>query len=274
VELGPALVGEQLVRGLPGYGYWESDEQVAEHALDAVVGVLERLRALGVETVVDTTPIECGRNLALLGQAADRAGVRVVASTGVGAAESVPAAFRSLAAERLADVYVAELAGAAAAITLGAGRDDGLLLAASFAHAETGAPVVADAEGEDGGWQAERLLARGVDPERILVAGLDRPDVGLGYLDRLARLGVRLGFTRLGTGSLDPAGAAALVAYVARRYGAERVCLAAGEAAYEAGSRNTLFQATGGLPPFADRLRELGLSFSDMLVPGPASLFA
>jgi predicted metal-dependent phosphotriesterase family hydrolase len=106
---------------------------------------------------------------------------------------------------------------------------DKLVLAASFAHAETEAPVIALGGGEFGCWQARRLLARGADPERVVVAGLGGAEISFAELDEVAATGVHLGFTNIGQGSiLDREPRAALLAYAIRRYGVRRICLGTG----------------------------------------------
>ena len=72
-ELGPTLLGEHIVLAPAGHGYWPLDDDRAERVVGAAADALGGARAAGIETVVDVTPIESGRDAALLARIAERA---------------------------------------------------------------------------------------------------------------------------------------------------------------------------------------------------------
>jgi phosphotriesterase-related protein len=296
-RLGRTLVDEHVLVGLFGHERWESAESAMEAARDVVVTALRGLREGGIDTIVDTTVAGAGRLPCFQTEVSEASGLNIIACTGFpAAAAGVPEALRLLDPTRLADLLIRELSDAlpgsqqkAAVISVsavGAAEEFDLnaLKAAAFAYAETGAPVFARSGLELGDWQAEGLMARGVDPERILVSGLDGPATTFAGLDRLAKLGVNLGFTNIGrTDGLDEDATAAIVGYAIRRFGPERVCISMGSWAY--------WLAAVGLPPapavdarrgfgaldgFLGRLEGWGIDrsqVSDLLTRGPRRLF-
>jgi predicted metal-dependent phosphotriesterase family hydrolase len=276
-----------------GHAYWPLAGDEAERAAEAAMAALAAASAAGIASVVDVTPIEAGRDLALLARAAAAAGVNVICSTGLGAeSEGVSPAFRSLTAVQLADVYIAELTDAvpgtsarAGAISVAAGReagelDDRAALAAAFAHAETGAPVLARAVGPQLPELVDRLVGRGIDPDRLVACDLDAREAGWSVLAAVAKRGARLGFTYIGDDALDEDARAATIAYALRRYGPHRVCVGSGSAAWtrELPGAVTADGATGGAgyPGLLKRVASFGVPADlvrEALADAPRALF-
>ncbi len=296
-RLGRTLVDEHVLVGLHGHDRWESAESARESVRAGVVASLTQLRSSGVDTIVDTTVLGGGRLPGLQREASAAAGLNVICSTGLPtAADGIPRALAVLDAVRLADILIRELAEAmhgseqrAGVIAVGAAGetsdfDRAAVAAAAFAHAETGAPVFARSGPDLGDRQAERLMARGVDPERILVTGLGGPGASFESVERLAKRGVRLGFTRIGQANgPDEDGRAALAAYAIRRHGPERVCLSMGSWAYwlaadalPAAMAVDRERGFGALGEFLVRLRQWGISeaqIGESLTRTPLALF-
>jgi predicted metal-dependent phosphotriesterase family hydrolase len=240
--LGASVVDEQLLATPQGYGYGADVEALRARALAAGTAALRELEASGIATVLDTTTIECGRDAELLRALDEATGVRVLVSTGLSSEEAgVSRAFRALSAIRLADVYIAELAEAlpgralrAAAVVVETGAaggdfDETALLAAAFAHAETGAPLLVRAPPDRLPAVVDRLTSRGVEPGRLLALDLDRPGTSFELAAALGGRGVLLGITAIGEESgLDPVARAALAAYLLRAFGPARVCFGTG----------------------------------------------
>lgn len=276
-DLGATLVDEHVLRAPAGYRYWPGEDEQA--VLDQCAAALRALSGAGIDAIVDTTTIEGGRDVELIRRASEAAGLAVVCSTGVDAAsDGVAQAFRSLPAPRLADVFVTELAegvpGAgvrAGALTVAFGTpdsfDDVALLAVAFAHAETGAPVLLQAPPAQAEARVDALLAHGVDPERIVVRGVDAPETTFAVVDGLARRGVGLGFT---DGGLDERARAALFAYALRRYGPGRLSVGTGAAARELHVPGASRPESEPAPPderfrrFAARVEEYGISGDEL----------
>ena len=257
---GPALLDEHLVQALQGYGYWPTSNEHYAVVLDG----LERLAQAGVTTVLDTTTIECGRDAELLTEAARDSRLRLLCCTGLSAAAAgVGAAFRALPAVELADIFVSELTDhlpgselRASAIILECTEqiepfDETATLAACFAHAETAAPILVRAPSSAAVARVDRLVGRGVDPDRILVLGLDDASTTIKTLEALISRGVLMGITSIGDEdrlSLDAR--CAMLAFILRSAGPSRVALGTGSA---------LCRSAPGQPPAEAGLPETAL---------------
>ncbi|TDL80030.1 phosphotriesterase family protein [Peribacillus frigoritolerans] len=81
--LGKTLIHEHFVFGYPGFHGDDSlggfDEQ---DALETGITIALQLMSFGVDTVVDPTPNECGRNPELLKEISERTGLQIVCATG------------------------------------------------------------------------------------------------------------------------------------------------------------------------------------------------
>jgi phosphotriesterase-related protein len=82
-QLGKTLIHEHFVFGYPGFHGDDSlggfDEQ---DALETGITIALQLLSFGVDTVVDPTPNECGRNPELLKEISERTGLQIVCATG------------------------------------------------------------------------------------------------------------------------------------------------------------------------------------------------
>jgi predicted metal-dependent phosphotriesterase family hydrolase len=251
--LNATLVDEHVVVGLQGHGFWGPARDHERAALG-----LRNLTAAGITRIVDTTTIECGRDAQILEAAAAASGIEILCCTGLSAsAAGVSAAFRGLRAEHLADLFIAEISGAphACAVILETGEDlddfdERAGLAAAFAHAETGAPVLVRAHARNAVERVDRLKARGVDPERMVVLGLDAPATTWALLEALGKRGVLMGITSIADGgALGQDARAALLAFLTRRFGAARVVLGTGSALTRVGPESA--EPEPGNAPFA-----------------------
>ena len=188
-ELGPCDAHEHLFLTTP--------LQPGEDFLDVGRSVAEArtVAAAGARAIVDWTPIGLGRDPAGLRAVAERAGLHVVAATGLhrDAHYRDDDPLRAVAPERLADRFTRELTdgmddGAirAGLIKCGASYhhvtdfEGRVLEAAAAAHRRTGAPIgVHTQHGTHGGALVERLTALGAAPASIILAHVDRnPDPG------------------------------------------------------------------------------------------------
>ena len=258
---GAALLDEHLVQALQGYGYWPTSNEHYRTVLDG----LKRIAQAGVTTVLDTTTIECGRDAELLSEAAGGCGLRLLCCTGLSAeATGVGAAFRALPAVQLADIFVGELTDhlpgselRASAIILESTEqvepfDEIATLAACFAHAETSAPILVRTPASAAVARVDRLVGRGVDPDRILVLGLDDETTTSQTLEALISRGVLVGITSIGDEerlSLDAR--CAMLAFILRSAGPSRVALGTGGA---------LCRSAPGQPPAESALPEVALA--------------
>lgn len=189
---------------LPGQEFTELEPSIAE----TVAG-----RDSGIATIVEMTPIGCGRRPELLRAVAERTGVNVIAATGYHRDAHYPPGHwvHEATVELLASRIVADLSSGmhpadwldpslpldparAGAIKAGASYqritrgEERRLVAAAIGAREAGVPVLVHTEVGTCGHAIVDLLEReGVRPERIILAHLDRnPDLEL-HLEIAAR---------------------------------------------------------------------------------------
>jgi predicted metal-dependent phosphotriesterase family hydrolase len=227
------LLAPRILDGIDVVRFTSADQLDDAAVIAAADKLLRGLRAGGVGTLVDLTPIGYARSPAALARLADDTGVKLICATGIDLMHA-PEAIRTAAPARLADLLIAELqetvAGAdapAPVISLLAAEIDAeqwsrLALTAAFAYAETGAPVVLTAASTQAAERVGNLIGRGIDPERIIVGGFAGPRATFADVDACAREGVLLAFQAVGD---DVPATAALAAYAIRRHGPERVAL-------------------------------------------------
>lgn len=219
-ELGPVLIHEhifvrnpELEANLPD-GEWDP-----EAAIDAAVSGLTDLFGLGIGTVVDLTVPGLGRDVGLVARVADRAPVRLVASTGWYTPNVLPTFFQFHGPGRMLDrpdplvsLFVRDITEGIAGTTVRAGMlkvmvdADGItpdvgrvMEAVAAAHRETGVPITTHSHpaSRNGLAQQAFLRDRGVPPERIII-GHSGDTEDLDYLRQLMDNGSTLGMDRFG----------------------------------------------------------------------------
>ncbi|MGY2894164.1 phosphotriesterase family protein [Deinococcus sp. UYEF24] len=216
--LGVTLPHEHVIFGYPGY---QGDVTLGgfDHgaALAHCVGVAQTLRARGVQTVVDATPNECGRDPLFLREVAEASGLNILCSSGYYyEGEGAPAyfKFRFSLGDGDQEVYemmlkevtegvgktgiragVLKIASSKAAITR---YESVFFRAAARVQRETGVPIITHTqEGSLGPQQAELLVGEGADPSRIVIGHMDGNTDVQYHLGTLAH-GVTVGFDRIG----------------------------------------------------------------------------
>ena len=216
--LGVTLPHEHLIFGYPGY---QGDVTLGGFdkgaALAHCVGVAQTLRSRGIQTVVDATPNECGRDPLFLREVAQASGLNILCSSGYYyEGEGAPAYFKFRFSIGDGDQEVYEMM--LREVTEGIGKTGvraGVLKIASSKNAitryesvffraaarvqrETGVPIITHTqEGSLGPQQAEMLVGEGADPSRIVIGHMDGNTDLAYHLDTL-RHGVTVGFDRIG----------------------------------------------------------------------------
>lgn len=280
-SLGPTDYHEHLFQASPLLAGDELRE------LEPAVSEVADLRAAGIRTLVDLTPIGLGRNPLGLREVSDRTRMLIVMATGLHHDGHYPTddwSYRS-DVEEMAGVFTRELLEGtngelldrvdggggqsgprAGVIKVGieywriTARERRIMAAAGIAHRNTGAPVVCHLELGSAALEAAQMLEdEGVRRDRIILAHADRnPDPGL-HLE-LAASGVYLGYDGAGRTKYWPDSVLidCLIA-VADSGGRDRLLLGGDTA------RRSSFVAYGGLPGmsylarrFIPRLSERG----------------
>jgi len=217
-ELGSTLVHEHIVCATAG-----ATRSLASLAggMDALVtrsvSALGDARQAGVNTIVDATPFDLGRDIELLAEVSKRSGMTIVAATGHWLRPTILMANRSTA--ELTDFFISDLERGADGTAIRCGVikvaseeeitdfDRRVLEAAATAHRETGAPIITHAAARHriGEAQADLFDAFGVPPERVVIGHSDDTH-DVGYLTGLASRGYVIGMDRLPCGALPEYG--------------------------------------------------------------------
>ena len=171
---------------------------------------LKRARDEGVNTIIDCTTIDLGRDIRMMQEVSRRSGVQVVASTGVWLDPSNT--LRQRTAEELADFFVREITVGIDGTDIKAGVikvangnmidmfGDKLLRAAARASRMTGVPITTHTAGPQrmGEKQAAIFEEEGLPPSRVCIGHSDNSPGD--YQMGLVRRGYYLGMDQLPRG--------------------------------------------------------------------------
>ncbi len=185
--------------------------------VDKAVAELAPAQALGLRTVVDAMPADCGRDVLMLAEVARRSGLNVIAPTGLHHERYYHDRHWSarLSAEEIGGLFVADIdegideldyngpivkrtphkagvmkiAGSTDGLS---GRDEKVFAAAAMAQTQTGCPILTHCEGGTGALeQIEWLVKHGGDPAHIVLSHVDKI-VDRQYLHDIADTGARV----------------------------------------------------------------------------------
>ena len=175
-------------------------------------GVVERMKAAkaaGIDTVVDCTTADLGRDVRLLQEVSRRSGVQIIATTGHWLTPTP--SFEARTAVELADFFTLEIergiedTGIKPGVIKAAHQGDAMtpfqekvFKAAAHASKRTGVPVTthSDARHRGGEQQAAIFEQEGLDPRMVCIGHSDE-SADFDYLAGLARRGYTLGFDHL-----------------------------------------------------------------------------
>ncbi|WP_042454183.1 phosphotriesterase family protein [Neobacillus dielmonensis] len=217
-KLGKTLIHEHFIFGYPGY---QGDVTLGpfneEEVLKQAIGIARQIQSYGVETVVDPTPNECGRDPLFLKKVSEATGLNIICATGYYyEGEGAPPYFKfrqglGTAEEDIYEMFKVEITEGIAGtgikpgiIKLASSRDQispyeqMFFRAAARVQQETGIVILTHTqEGTMGPEQARILIELGADPSKIIIGhmcGNTDPDYHKQVLDQ----GVRIGFDRFG----------------------------------------------------------------------------
>ncbi len=165
-------------------------------------------RAGGIDTIIDLTTPDLGRDIEFIRDIASATGVNIVVATGIW--RDIPRSFWERDVDRIADIFCREIevgigdTGVKAAVIKVANDAEGVTLAgerilrgAARATKRTGCPISTHhwAPAEVGRRQVEIFLDEGVPTDRVCIGhSADTTDVE--YLEELLRTGVYLSMVR------------------------------------------------------------------------------
>lgn len=248
--------------------------------VDRLAAELSDAAAAGLRSAIDAMPADCGRNPAKLADLSHRAGVRIVAATGLHHERFYSPSHWSLRAneDELADLFVADVeegiderdyggpivrrTGVRAGVVKIAGSDGGpsdrdrpTFAAAAAAHRRTGAPILTHCEAGTGGLeQVRHLTDAGVPAGRISLSHVDKV-VDPGYHRELLSSGAFAVYDQAFRWGDGENGTVSLIAAAVADGTVSQVLLGMDAA------RQGYYRAFGGRPGLAFLLRE----FSDEL---------
>ena len=217
-QLGVTLIHEHFLFGYPG---WYGDLTMGPFdrgaCVEAGIRMAEQVKAHGVQTVVDATPNESGRDPEILREIAERAGLQIICATGYyyerGSAAPYFKARRALGRveneiyemfDRETSVGIGKTGIRAGVIKLATSRDtitsyeQWFFRAAARASKELGVPIITHTqEGRQGPEQAALLIGAGGNPKRIMIGHMCG-NTDMDYILRTLEQGVFIGFDRFG----------------------------------------------------------------------------
>ncbi|WP_409292812.1 phosphotriesterase [Peribacillus sp. SCS-37] len=217
-RLGKTLIHEHFIFGYPGFqgdvtlGGFQEEEALAE-----AVKIARQIQSFGVQTVVDPTPNECGRNPEFLKKISEETGLQIICATGYyyeGEGATPYFKFRQAlgtAEEEIYEMFIKEINEGIA----GTGIKPGVIKLASSknkitpyeqmffragarAQKETGVVILTHTqEGTMGPDQARFLIENGADPSKIIIGHMCG-NINPQYHKETMDQGVRIGFDRFG----------------------------------------------------------------------------
>lgn len=199
-ELGVVLIHESLLSVVPGAEYAPEINMDKSEIFEVLKRKLTEFRRHGGKTIVDRTGMFHGRDIKLYETLSKTTGVHIIASTGLGPEPMLSGYFVTpqknpptpWSAEQFADLFAKEVtegivvprierSGLAGLVTSIASRkgitekETNLFRGSAQAALTTGVPVSVQ-YGADGVSDLELLLGVGIEPNRVIIGGLDRLD--------------------------------------------------------------------------------------------------
>ena len=175
-----------------------------EKLVSRAVGYLkERKEKYGLNTFIDCTPVNIGRDIALLKEVSRQSGVHIICATGF--YHTQEPLLGNLGVDRIADYIIADANNVNAGIIKCAVEDETIspfdekiLKATVKAQLALGLPIVlhSNANNQNGLKALDILLSEGVRPQAITVGHLSDTD-DLEYIKQIAKQGCFIGFDRL-----------------------------------------------------------------------------
>ena len=214
-NLGFTLAHEHILVDQMGF-FRDYPELFGDNVFERIVNDLKEAKKAGIDTVVDATTVDLGRDVKLLHKASHSSGVNIIACTGWWL--NVPDFFTSLSPDRIAGWFIREIEQGISGTDIKAGilksasdvygvtpGTELILRAVAKAHLQTGVPIELHSYplGQVGRQQLAVLKDEGVDPRSVkLDHSNDTTDVG--YLTWIMEQGCYLGMDRYPGENVSP----------------------------------------------------------------------
>ena len=214
-NLGFTLMHEHIMTASAGV-YQDYPELLGANLMERVIDTLKKAKEGGVDTIVDATTFDIGRDIGLLVEASRRSGVNIITTTGWWL--DIPRFFAGVSIDQLAELFTREIEQGISGTNIKAGMlksasdiegvtpgAEIMLRAVARAHLKTGVPIILHSysPGRVGQQQLAVLKEEGVDPKRVKIDhSNDTTDVE--YLTWLLEQGCYLGMDRYPGRNVSP----------------------------------------------------------------------
>ncbi len=204
-DLGFTLPHEHLIDSSAGIPNTYDELINRQWALEAATEDLTRAHREGVDTIVEVSPLDLGRDVKLMKEVSSRSGVQFICCTGCWL--DVPRSFWGRSPDFIADLWVREIEEGIEGTGIKAGiikvatsdpiseQEELMLRAAARTHHRTGVPITTHtpARSRVGEEQIRILEEEGVQPHRVYVGHLNNT-LDRDYHSKLVKKGVWLGW--------------------------------------------------------------------------------
>jgi len=206
-DLGFTLMHEHLLVSSAGLTQ-NYPELLGDGFMDRIVNRLSQAKEGGIDTIVDATTLDLGRDITVLAEASRRSGVNIIAVTGWWL--DIPRFLDGVSADQFAQLFIREIQEGIAGTNIKAGilksasdisgvtpREEAVLRGVAQAHLQTNVPIMLHSysPGQVGRQQIAILKEEGVDLRRVKMDhSNDTTDVE--YLTWLLEQGCYLGMDR------------------------------------------------------------------------------
>jgi len=206
-ELGFTLSHEHILLSSAGIEDTFPEFIDKEFAIEEGIRQLSEAKAEGVDTIIDLSTMDLGRNVRVIEEVAKGSGVNVVVATGTWL--DIPRSFAASSPDEIAPLYVREITTGIQGTGIKAGvikvanepevseAGEIILRAAARAHQRTNVPIYTHtmAKNRVGERQIEIFTDEGIDLNRVCI-GHSNDSTDIGYLTGLMDKGAWLGLDR------------------------------------------------------------------------------
>ena len=209
-ELGFTLSHEHVVVSSAGIPHIYPEFIARDNTIKESISILKKAKSNGIDTIIDVTTIDLGRDIHLLKHVSKESGINIVCATGTW--RDIPRAFWAASIDSIKSLYVKEIKQGIENTQMKAGiikvandsegitqEGEIILRAAARAHMETGAPISTHtwAPKKIGNDQINIFLEEGVDLNRVYI-GHSNDSTDIGYLKGANRIAIGYGKKRAG----------------------------------------------------------------------------
>ena len=212
-DLGRTLFHEHIFLGMPG---WNLDIKaprfVRSEAMAQVVDKLQELKDHDCQTIIDPCPMDLGRDVEFIAEAAQRSGINIICATGVYTEQDgIPFTFRHMPREDIVELYMKEIVDGvgdtgikAGVIKVASGSDPNneyeqkMIGAGAEVSRLTGVPIISHTHGHSHGHEQVDVVEQNGGRSECMVVGHSDGNADPEYAISLAKRGAFVGFDQFG----------------------------------------------------------------------------